>query len=157
MIADHDKDGDKMIDILEYAEHHQADPTGEHHCSNKQLLDVDNGSKDITKCSSKAIDCWEDDTGKGDKYPAKNDKCKNMHESCGVFTWLQPVPDKDGKKQADKEIEYKNCILSKYCDKTKADGWNYKTYSIKGDKFECPDGIKKDDADEKAAKAKDAR
>jgi hypothetical protein len=128
MIKDHDKDGDKMIDILEYAEHHQTEPSGEHHCSNKKLLDVENNSKDINTCSSKGIDCWENDSAKGDKatYPAKNDMCKNKHESCGVFTYLEPKTDldKDGKKQYT-EKQNKRCILSRYCDKTKADGWNF--------------------------------
>lgn len=36
-------------------------------------------------------------------------------------------------------------MLSRYCDKPKADGWNFNGMTIEGDKFDCPDGIKKDD------------
>ena len=49
------------------------------------------------------------------------------------------------------------CFLSRYCDKTKADGWNFSGFTLKSDKFDCPDGIKKDDSDEKDKKAKDER
>lgn len=51
---------------------------------------VENNSKDVNTCSSRGIDCWEDDSATTQKYAAKNDKCKNKHESCSSFTYLKP-------------------------------------------------------------------
>lgn len=100
-LKDHDKDKDNQLNMLEYAEHHANDATGEHVCTPKELKEVDNDTKDVRRCSSKAKDCWErvTDAKTGEaSYPAKNSKCPSKHESCGYFTYLVPKPDKDGKK-----------------------------------------------------------
>lgn len=55
-------------------------------------MEVESGSKDIETCSSKSVDCFKkvvDENGKA-SYPAMNSMCKNIHESCGEFTYNEP-------------------------------------------------------------------
>jgi len=47
MIKNHDKNDDKMLDILEYADHHLNDAIEDNHCTEKQLLEVENDSKNV--------------------------------------------------------------------------------------------------------------
>ena len=91
--AEAKQEGDKMLDILEYADHHLGDGSASADiCTEKELMEVDNGSKDINTCSTKGSNCYAIEKDKDGKaiYPAKNDKCKNKHESCADMQVMAP-------------------------------------------------------------------
>ena len=51
MMKNHDKNTDKMLDIYEVASHHYGDVKPDHKCNEKQLMNVNDNTKDVLTCT----------------------------------------------------------------------------------------------------------